>query len=302
MNLWFEAQERCDWLPPAGEFQTLKDVRFLHRGIHPLPTILAESYFPFYLFRAHRHVDPKAEIAVTPAAIDGEDDELWRSLQSTLKGIATRISQGEQVHYIGSLEYREGIPVRRWDFSSWARLGKPILREFSTPAAQSVRIWIDNAAPEIPHPQRRRWHRSSPWWRPNEVIHEPFERILALAASSIQTLTRTGAAVTLSLTSDESGVPLRCEAGGDPSELLIALATVERVQPSAQSPRQISRWTQALQAGKDETMFIFSCRRRADVTVDVPETASWVTDYDMQICGDISGEAPAKPQTQDGAT
>ncbi len=229
MNLWVETTQRCDWLPPKGEFATMKVVQLPRRGIHPLPAILAESSFPFYLFRAHREVDPHTNIAVTPAAPAEEDDELWQSLQSTLKGIATRIAQGDQVHYIGSLEYREGIPVRRWDFSSWARLGKPILREFSTPAARSVRLWIDNACPDVVRPHRRRWRRFVEWWRPTEAVHEPFERLLALAAASIESLARTGAAVTLSLTNQESSQPLRCEAGGDTSDLLIALANLERV-------------------------------------------------------------------------
>lgn len=282
MNLWVETTGKCDWLPPEGEFATIKEVRLPRRGIHPLPAILVESYFPFYLFRAAREIDPRTSIAVTPAAITDEDDELWRSLRTTLKGIAMRISQGDQVHYIGSLEYREGIPVRRWDFSSWARLGKPILREFSTPAARSVRLWIDNACPDIPHPRPRLWTRLASRGRPVQPIHEPFERVLGLAAASIQSLTRTGAAVTLSFTSGESSTPLRCEAGGDPSELLIAMAAIERMDPSSQSPQQLARWSREMLAGRDEALFVFSCRPRDAVGIETPESARWVTDRDLQ--------------------
>ncbi len=298
MNLWVETSGRCDWLPPNAEFATMKEVRLPRRGIHPLPAILVESYFPFYLFRAHRMVDPRTSIAVTPAAPSDEDDELWRSLHSTLKGIAMRISQGDQVHYIGSLEYREGIPVRRWDFSSWARLGKPILREFSTPAARSVRLWIDTACPDAPRPLRGRSWQFVPWWRPSEVSHEPFERLLVLAAGSIQTLVRTGAAVTLSLTSHESRMPIRCEAGGDPSELLIALADLERVDPSSQSKGQLAAWTRELHAGGDEALFIFSCRPRDTVAIDVPDSARWVTDTGVQqlrVGGEIESGAMQSP-------
>lgn len=282
MNLWVETTGECDWLPPGGEFETIKEVRLPRRGIHPLPAVLVESYFPFYLFRAHCEVDPRTNIAVTPAAITDEDDELWRSLRTTLIGIAMRISQGDQVHYIGSREYREGIPVRRWDFSSWARLGKPILREFSTPAARSVRLWIDNACPDVTHARPRPWQRLVPGGRPVQPMHEPFERILGLAAASILSLTRTGAAVTLSLTGDDSSTPLRCEAGGDPSELLIALAAVERIDPSSQSPQQLARWTRELHAGRDEALFVFSCRSRDVAGIETPELARWVTDRDLQ--------------------
>lgn len=283
MNLWVETIGKCDWLPPEAEFAMIKELRLARRGIHPLPAILVESYFPFYLFRAHREIDPRIHIAVTPAPISDEDDELWRSLRTTLKGIATRISQGDQVHYIGSLEYREGIPVRRWDFSSWARLGKPILREFSTPAARSVRLWIDNVCADVARPRPRIGGRLAAWARPVEHAHEPFERILSLAAASIQTLARTGAAVTLSVTSNDSSSALRCEAGGDPSELLIALAALERIDPSSQSAEQLARWMRELQAGQDEALFVFSCRSRDALDREVPESTRWVTDRDFQL-------------------
>ena len=295
MNLWVETAARCDWLPPDGEFSTIKEVRLTHRGIHPLPAILVESYFPFYLFRAYRRVDPCTNIAVTPATSIAEDDELWRSLQTTLKGIATRMAQGDQVHYIGSLEYREGIPVRRWDFSSWARLGKPILREFSTPAARSVRLWIDNACPDVPRHRISLWRRWVAWIHPSEPLHEPFERMLALAAASILTLTRNGAAVTLSLTCDESSTPLRCEAGGDPGELLIALASLGRVEPSSQSPQQKARWQQELHVGQDEAIFVFSCRARENVAIEVPDATRWVTDRDFRK---VPAEVSAEPNIE----
>jgi len=59
-------------------------------------------------------------------------------------------------------------------------------------------------------------------------------RILSLAASSIRNADRNGAAVTLWNTPNERLLSLRCEAGGEnPSELLIPLASLRRVEPVA---------------------------------------------------------------------
>ena len=46
--------------------------------------------------------------------------------------------------YIGNREYQEGMPVRRWDYSSWARTGKPIVREYREQQRGTATIFIDN--------------------------------------------------------------------------------------------------------------------------------------------------------------
>jgi len=282
MDLRIEGRQNCEWVAPSGEIAVMKEVLFRERGIQRLPPIRVDSYFPFYLFRTTCEVDPATSIAVTPAPLLSENDELWRTLESTLKGIATRLSQGAQVHYIGSIEYREGMPVRRWDFSSWARLGKPILREFSTPAARSVSIWIDNACEAISQ-------RGSGWSgqiftsRDQHDLHPPLERILSLAASSIETLIRNGAAVTLWITPNERLLSLRCEAGGDPSELLISLASLGRVEPVATGDKPYQTWASEIRASSQESLLVLSCRSQAEMGVELPTGTRWITDRTIDV-------------------
>jgi uncharacterized protein (DUF58 family) len=45
-------------------------------------------------------------------------------------GIVLTSNVGESLEYIGNREYRPGDPTRRIDFRSWARLAKPIVREY----------------------------------------------------------------------------------------------------------------------------------------------------------------------------
>ncbi|TWT87843.1 DUF58 domain-containing protein [Neorhodopirellula pilleata] len=284
MDLCIEGSYLCRFLAPESDTSVLQTVRFLRRGERQLPPLLVESYFPFYLFRTRRLIDSGATVVATPQRLFAESDKQWRMLEVTLKGIASRSSQGDQVHYIGNQEYREGVPVRRWDFASWARLGKPVLREYSTPASKTLLIVVDNLRPQSARPQPKGPNR---WWkRSNDRIDEPFERILSLAAASIETLSRNGAAVVLRFVRGEDGEALgrkyRCESGADPGELLMALGNAKSF---AMEPTDQAVWPldEDVHFGSDgEAVIVLSCRdseelRRSRETLSLPSGVLWVS-------------------------
>jgi uncharacterized protein (DUF58 family) len=72
------------------------------------------------------------------------------------------------------------MAVRRWDFRSWARLGRPIAREYAEPETHQVAILVDTFA-EV---------------RPGERTTEDFEQVLSLAASVCDALGTDGFRVT----------------------------------------------------------------------------------------------------------
>jgi len=86
------------------------------------PPIRVDSYFPFSCFghtcgsRIRR-----LRLRSTASAPVSENDDV-EDTQEAHKGIATRYHRGAQVHYIGSIEYREACRFGV-GFSSWARLG-----------------------------------------------------------------------------------------------------------------------------------------------------------------------------------
>lgn len=298
MDLVIERTRKTKTLPPGDAVAFIQNMRFFRRGAAPLPPVLVESLFPFHLFRTRRWVDPNAMIIVTPPRLNTDDDTHWRTLEFTLKGIASRAAQGDQIHYIGSREYREGVPVRHWDFSAWARLGRPIVREFSSPASRSVRIVVDNTGSPESKPNSSDGNHDAldsirmkilAWmasWRRSRTQPDPaFERILSLAAASVETLVRNGAAVTLQFVhepAERTATAYQCEASGDPSELLIALGT------AAFYPIQDVRldWIDQPQPG-DEASIILSSRRRSDLTHNDPlselaKQSNWVTDHSVE--------------------
>lgn len=103
----------------------------LRRGVFALPRIRIASLFPFGLFRFFQMVEPVGTIEIAPAIglpISVDDAAIHDDLQEHVASMKASLLMND---YVGSNEYRIGMPVRRWDFASWARLGKPAVRELA---------------------------------------------------------------------------------------------------------------------------------------------------------------------------
>ena len=118
------------------------------------------------------------------------------------------------------------MPVRRWDFSSWARLGRPIIREFQSPSIQSVTLIVDTSLGPT---------------AAGDAPDATLERLLSLAATLIGELTRKLVHVRLYLTDEEpdvmSGGDQTATRGADCESLLIRMAAVGRTSPAVSDER-----------------------------------------------------------------
>ena len=101
--------------------------------------------------------------------------------------------RGDSWEYLGSREYQVGMPVRRWDYGAWARLGKPVVREFEEHSRSRACVLVDTAVlPEERSSSARRAasrdatapHSATPQWR--------LETALSLAAAVANGLAETG--------------------------------------------------------------------------------------------------------------
>lgn len=175
-------------------------------------------------------------MVITPRRLDWDSEMAWQVIHASLRGLAVGLSQGDHQHYVGSLEYRAGMPVRRWDFASWARLGRPILREFNSAAKQTVTVFIDTTPVESDAavtPMSR-------WRRYADDEDASLERLLSIASAGLETLVGANVQVRLVvpwqapsvIQSQERNGKLRsvlCEGASDPTPLLMALAEAEPV-------------------------------------------------------------------------
>lgn len=169
------------------------------RGWHRLPDVIATSMFPFHLFRSTQRFRPTTEIAITPRPLTGDEDPIARGLMDTLGGWTFRLTGGDALDYTGSREYEVGMPVRRWDFVSWARLGRPIVQEFSAPSVQLVTILVDTSCDQrnpnqVVRSREARLHQAG-----DDAL---LERVLSLAATAVNELCRRRVRTRLFVTSE----------------------------------------------------------------------------------------------------
>lgn len=155
-------------------------VRATRRGVFRLPKVRVTSTFPLNLFRFSRSHDLQGEVIVTPAyrplAQFGIVQRLGGSHAEQLTGSRT----GGSEDYLGNREYLPGVPVRRWDYCSWARLGRPVVREYQNEGQVTATLLLDTFGGDARVPGE---------------ASEAFEGLLSLAASISDALARSSCRV-----------------------------------------------------------------------------------------------------------
>ncbi len=177
-----------DLIESGARFNLTSAIQYERRGVQELPDIRVTSSFPFHLFRSTRKRPSQVEIAITPRLLTGDEDAVARGMLDALGGWSHKLLSGDALDYTGSREYQTGMPVRRWDFTSWARLGRPIVREFQSPSIQLVSLIVDTS-------------REAPV---SGGVDPLLERLLSLAATAVTSLTQRLVRVQLFLTSEAS--------------------------------------------------------------------------------------------------
>ena len=197
---------------------------YSRRGVHDLPPLVVQSTFPFYLFRNRSNANFRETIAITPAPLDTAADFVAKNLLSSIGNWAQKALAGAAMEYAGSREYQVGMPVRRWDFTSWARLGKPIVREFQSPSVRRLTMVVDTSADHVD----------------SENASESFEYLLSLTMTAIQEFAANSIRLELYLTNEPSQ-RLTDPGFNDPAPehdgMLIRLASAEQVQKNVADTR-----------------------------------------------------------------
>jgi uncharacterized protein (DUF58 family) len=255
-------------------------MRFDRRGVYPLPPFQITSTFPFHLFYCRKAVDTRTQIAVTPAPLRPDDDPISRVALAAIGDWAKQLVSGAAVEYIGNREYQEGVPVRRWDFASWARLGRPIVREYQSPSVKAVTLIVDTSstADSAARLSGRAAARAA-----SADQHESFERLLSLAATVIADLVGRRVRLKLCVTSGsaaavESGATE--QAGELRERMLVCLAVAEPVSTEI----AVAQIREAIEWSRSQPVLILS---RSELSGDrydalLPYLASRVTYLPVQ--------------------
>jgi uncharacterized protein (DUF58 family) len=231
---------RVNLIESGERFGLTSSVQYERRGVQALPDVRITSSFPFHLFRSTRQQPSQVEIAITPRLLTGDEDSVARGMLDALGGWSHKLLSGDALDYTGSREYQTGMPVRRWDFTSWARLGRPIVREFQSPSIQLVSLIVDTSVE-----------------RPRSGAVDPLlERLLSLAATAVTSLAQRLVRVQLFLTSEATTTYFATTSAVTPSDsesMLIRLADASGVSTEIAEAR-IERALE--QIGRSPTMLL----------------------------------------------
>ncbi len=161
-------EERMVPTLPAGESAKLP-IRVIprRRGRYVLPSVRAFSTFPFNLFRNQLGRKESRPILVLPRFEPLQRINVDIGQRYQPGGVALMSQIGESPEYIGNREYMPGDSPRHIDFKSWARLAKPVVREFHEEYFHRLGLVLDTFL-------SRDWRSLN--WLPAEMRNHPWLR------------------------------------------------------------------------------------------------------------------------------
>ena len=156
------------------------------RGVYAMPDLRPHSTFPFNMMRSGSAKHPLGTLIVVPRFHRLTEINVPAGLRYQPGGVALSSHVGESPEYIGNREYVPGEPARRLDFRSWARLARPVVREYQEEYYCRIALILDTFIP-------KRGGRISDWlWGsvPAEGYPE-LEAAISLSASIADSLAAT---------------------------------------------------------------------------------------------------------------
>jgi uncharacterized protein (DUF58 family) len=148
----------------------------LCRGPYQLPPVRVFTTFPFNLNRNQIGKNPSSQILVLPSFHPINAIHLDVGNRYQPGGISLTSNIGESPEYIGNRDYQPGDSLRRIDFRSWARLARPVVKEYQEEYYCRIALVLDTYVPT-----RRRAPRGG---------YPAFEAAVSLSASVADVLAR----------------------------------------------------------------------------------------------------------------
>ena len=141
------------------------------RGAYLLDQLLQETCYPFGLWRDSLRHPFEQTVLVYPSykPLRELDIPVGRNYQPG--GLALTSYLGDSTEFLSTREFRSGDPLRHIHWRSWARLGKPIVKEYGEEYFCRLALIIDTVLPN-----------------PDDPI--PLERAISLAAAITDYLSR----------------------------------------------------------------------------------------------------------------
>jgi uncharacterized protein (DUF58 family) len=129
-NVRAEAREQpVPALPPAGAVEVTAELTPRRRGYLDLAAVMLSRPDPFGLFKAQRRIPAPQRLLVLPRRYPVPPLTLPGARRFQPGGVSLAGSVGDSEDFVSLRDYRPGDPLRRIHWRSWARTGRPIVKE-----------------------------------------------------------------------------------------------------------------------------------------------------------------------------
>ena len=116
-------------LKPRSETEIRVELTPTHRGVARLKGVNILRPDPFNLFNAVKTIEQRRSLLVLPKRYQLPAIELPGSRVSQSGSISLASSVGDSEEFVALRDYRPGDPWRKIHWKSWAKTGKPVVRE-----------------------------------------------------------------------------------------------------------------------------------------------------------------------------
>ena len=116
-------------LSPKTETIIKGEITPTHRGVVRLTGISILRPDPFNVFRAVKTIKQPQSLLVLPKRYQLPTINLPGSRMSQSGSVSLAFSVGDSEEFVSLRDYRPGDPLKRIHWKSWAKIGKPVVRE-----------------------------------------------------------------------------------------------------------------------------------------------------------------------------
>jgi uncharacterized protein (DUF58 family) len=117
-------------MPPNSEVETSVEIRPLLRGILHLTGVNLAQPDPLGLYRALIKIPAPQTVLILPKRYPLPPIALPGALRYQEGGVALASNVGRSEEFVALRDYRHGDPLRHIHWRSWAKTGRPIVKEF----------------------------------------------------------------------------------------------------------------------------------------------------------------------------
>ncbi len=140
---WIGSAPLVEMLAPQGTQEVECQARFVARGQHHLDPFLVQALIPLGLTLGRPAISDPCSFLVVPRIAPVRRIDLPVTRRHQPGGVALASKTGESMDLLGVRDYRPGDPLRDLHARSWARLGRPVVREYQEECFTRIGVVID---------------------------------------------------------------------------------------------------------------------------------------------------------------